>query len=294
MKFIRILNDKLYFINEVDELGFSIENPMFIPDEYLEKQEFVILRTCFGFGDWGIITSLPKKIKIKYPNCKIYLPSIKLLNKIFGNRALFDNTYKTVLSLFDNNPYIDGYVDSVKGDIFHDHYRIYDPKNINEPLIKQILKFWQINDFTDIQPELYFSKEEIKLGDEIINLHINENKFGCLLLSNRFGTEPNGKFNESIYNKEVKLIKKLLKENPFPYFYWTYKPISETEFDFINKILDMRNINIRIQLYIKSKAHINIGNQSGMSEMVPRYSTVYEIPRGYPIKSNFVEGITYV
>lgn len=165
MKFIRILNDTPYYINDTTELGFSIENPMAIPDEYLAKQEFVILRTCFGFGDWGIITSLPRKLKIKYPNCKIYLPSIQLLNKIFGNRGLFDNTYKLVLSLFNNNPYIDGYVDSVNGDIFHDHYRIYDPHNLNEPLMKQILRFWQINDFTDIQPELYFSKEEIELGD---------------------------------------------------------------------------------------------------------------------------------
>lgn len=293
MNFLRIVDNKLYNLGSVKELGFSIKTPMYIPDEYLEKQEFVIMRSCFGIGDWGIISNFPKKIKQKYPNSKVYIPSKKLLESIFGKRELFNNTYDTVLSLFDNNPYVDGKIDSVQGDIFHDHYRIYDDENINEPLLKQILRFWKIDDHTDLQPSLYFSKEEIELGNKIIKEHVGNNDFGCLLLSNRFGTQK-GKFDDKTYKHDVHSIKKLLNEHKYPYFYWSYIPINETEFDFINKALDMRHISLRIQLYIKTKAKINIGNQCGTSEIIPRYSKVYESQRQFPIKSNFVEGIIYV
>ena len=57
-------------------LLIPLEDPYFIPDEYLDKKEFIILRTCFGLGDWGIISSFPRKLKEKYPDCKVYTPSL--------------------------------------------------------------------------------------------------------------------------------------------------------------------------------------------------------------------------
>ena len=47
----------------MEKLGFEESEGLRIPDEYLEKQEFIIMRTCFGLGDWGIISSLPKLLK---------------------------------------------------------------------------------------------------------------------------------------------------------------------------------------------------------------------------------------
>jgi hypothetical protein len=56
----------------------------------------------------------------------------------------------------------------------------------------------------------------------------------------------------------------------------------------------MKHINLRIQLYIKSKAKVNISNQCGANHMVVRYSKCYEIQRQFPIAHNFVDGEIYV
>ena len=79
-----------------------------------------------------------------------------------------------------------------------------------------------------------------------------------------------------------------------PYFYWTYKPISDIGFNFINGVLDMHNMDLRMQLYIKSKAKLNISNQCGTNQMVARYSDCYEIQRQFPIAHNLVKGETYL
>ena len=86
----------------------------------------------------------------------------------------------------------------------------------------------------------------------------------------------------------------VLYENRVPYFYWSYKQLIDTPFNFINKALDMRHIDIRIQLYIKSKAKLNLSNQCGTNHMVVRYSTCYESQRQYPIKHNIVKGEIYL
>ena len=150
MIFWRILDNKVYAVNETDKLGFEESEGLRIPDEYLQKQEFIIMRTCFGIGDWGILTAMPRLLKQKYPNCKIYLPSCDLLEELFGDiqrgsnaPKSWDSPFKTCLSVFDNNPYIDGYKDKIDGEIFHDHYRIYSNTNLAVPLVEQILKFWQ-------------------------------------------------------------------------------------------------------------------------------------------------------
>ena len=83
MIFWRIVDNNLYQINEVKRLGFEESEGLRIPDEYLDKQQFTIMRTCFGIGDWGIISAMPRLLKQKYPNCKIYLPSEKLLSELF-------------------------------------------------------------------------------------------------------------------------------------------------------------------------------------------------------------------
>jgi hypothetical protein len=89
-------------------------------------------------------------------------------------------------------------------------------------------------------------------------------------------------------------MSKVLKDNPLPYFYYTLKPIKKTPFDFIDKSLDMRHIDLRIQLYIKSRAKVNVANQCGTNHLMVRYSECYESQRQYPIAHNFVEGEIYL
>jgi len=288
MIFWRILDNKLYPIQEVKKLGFEEAEGLRIPDEYLNQQEFTVFRTAWGIGDWGIISAIPRLLKQKYPNCKVYVPSAKLVKNLFNldTNIMYD--------IFQNNPYVDEFKDKIEGEIFHDHYRIYNTKNLNIPLTEQMLKFWQFseNEYKDSQPEIYWSDKEKELGDRIIEKYIGEREFGSLLISERFGTQF-GKYDKVSYDNDNKKIIKLLNNNKLPYFYWTHKPLNQFNFDFIENILDMHNMDLRLQLYIKSRAKINIGNQCGTNHCIARYSNVHEIQRQSILGHNFVKGETY-
>ena len=83
MVFWRILDNILNQVDNKDKMGFSNSDSLFIPDEYLENQIFTVMRTAFGIGDWGVISAMPRLLKEKYPDCKVYIPSVKLLEKLF-------------------------------------------------------------------------------------------------------------------------------------------------------------------------------------------------------------------
>lgn len=285
MVFWRIYNNKLYPIQNVDNLGFEKSEALYIPDEYLKQEIFVITRTCLGIGDWGVISAMPRLLKQKYPNCKIYLPSEDLLKSLFQPYAAewlksWTNPYETVKYVFANNPYIDGYTDSVEGDIFHDHYRIYDKDNPEIPLLEQMLDFWQFTDEerADSSPELYFTEEERREGDNIISPY-RSSGFGALLISNRFD-----------YVRDFEFIQKALdKYKNLPYLYWSKDKETLNLFD-ANCVLDLNNIPIRIQMYIKTQADVLIGSMSGADIMYPRYTKVYMAPRLGGFGSNIVKG----
>ena len=287
--FYRILDNELHIVDNVAQLGFEKSEGLRIPDEYLDKREFMVMRTAHGIGDWGIISAMPRLLKEKYSDCKVYVPSKKLLKKLFGH--VHDNVHV----VFDNNPFVDEFVDEIKGDVFHDHYRIYDKNNPNIPLIKQMLEFWDFTDkeMMDSQPEMYWSFEEQELGNSIIREAADDSEFGCLLISDRFGTQY-GKHHQETYDKDVQNFMNILTEYQIPYFYYTAKPIEKTEFNWINKLLDMRHIDLRVQLYIKSRAKINLSNQCGTNQMMVRYSKCFESQRQFPISHNFVEGEIYL
>ena len=285
--FMRIADNSLYNAGEVYKLGFEKSKRLRIPDEYLNTQKFIVMRAASGIGDWGIISAMPRLLKQKYPDCKVYVPSKKMLVKLFGEH------HNNVHIVFDNNPYVDDFVDEIKGEVFHDHYRIYDRDKPNIPLITQMLIFWQfsVEEMKDSQPEMYWFDKEIELGDAIIKEYVGDKEFGCLLISDRFGTQY-GKHNEKSYNNDYSKASKLLEENQLPYFYWSHKPLNDIGFGSIDKALDMRHMDLRLQLYIKSKAKVNIGNQCGTTQCIVRYSDCISIQRQFPIGSNIIKGET--
>ena len=296
MIFFRVLDDKLFTVGEVDELGFENSESLRIPDEYLEKQEFTVMRMCHGIGDWGIISAMPKLLKKKYPNCKVYLPSVKLLEKLSGemkdNWGTWDNPFNNVHYIFDNNPYVDGYKDYIIDEIFHDHYRIYDKDKKDIPLTKQMLKFWQFEDseYEDYYPELYFSDEERQIGNDIIDRSVGKDEFGGLLITNRFESSG-GRYDEESNKMLMNVL--LEKCGDLPFFYWTYKKPEELPITF-NKGFDMRHVSTRIQLYIRTKAKLNIGTHCGFLDCVSRYSKVFQIQRVFPLNQNIIEAEYYV
>tara|TARA_B100001093_G_C26746305_1_gene979007 strand:- start:601 stop:1440 length:840 start_codon:yes stop_codon:yes gene_type:complete len=279
MVFWRTYNNKVYPTQEVNMLGFQLNDPSYIPNEYLEKQNFVVLRTCFGVGDWGIISAFPRKLKEKYPNCKVWIPSPKLLKEMFGhleqNWSSWSSPFQVVHTIFDNNPHIDGFIDSFEGDAFNDHYRITDGSDT--PLMEELLRFWQFNNFDNIEPELYFTDKEIKLSKQIIKEHC-DGKFGTLLISNRYKNE--GK----------KLIQQKLDEYNLPMFYWTSKKDSGFKF---KRALDLRHVDTRIQLCIKTLATFNVGNQTGVNDTIANYVPTYTVPRG-KLGSNYIKSEIYL
>ena len=289
MLFNRIFDNKLHVVGEVDNLGFDESEGLRIPDKYLENKEFVICRGAQGIGDWGVISAMPRLLKEKYPDCKVKIPSSKMIQNLFGVESNISEL------IFSNNPYVDFFVDFYEDEIYHDHYRIYDTEVTDVPLIKQMLKFWQFeeSEMEDCRPEMYWSDEEKELGDGIIKQVVGDKAFGGLLVSDRFGTQY-GNHNELTLKNETYKITKILKENPLPCFYWTYKPIGETPFFFTNTALDMRNMDLRIQLYIRSKAKLNVGNQCGTLQTISRYSKLYTVQRQFPIAHNYVDGEIYL
>jgi hypothetical protein len=227
---------------------------------------------------------MPRLLKQKYPNCTIKIPSQTLLENLFKPYATewlrsWKNPYETMEYIFKNNPYVDGYVDNVEGDIFHDHYRIYDKDNPEIPLLEQMLEFWQFTpeEYLDSSPELYFTKEEKEEGDNIIKQYGSEG-FGTLLISNRF---------DLLRDKEF--IQKSLNKYKLPYFYWV-KDLSILSVFNAEYVLDLKSIPIRIQMYIKTQADVVIGNMSGADIMFPRYTKVYMAPREEGFNENIVKG----
>ena len=291
--FFRLNEKGLSWAGEVENLGFSNKDPRYIPTEYLEKGEFVLFRMANGFGDWGILSAMPRLLKEKYPDCKIYLPSEKLIKQCFpkevDNWNHWPNPEKNVERVYKNNPYIDGYTDKVENEVFHDHYRVYNEEDINEPLINQVLKFWKFSDeeLIDNQPELYWDEDEKAEGNSIIEKYFGKEDFGGLILSN---TDIGSDNYSGDAEEKLKVILKEYSNLKFVYYG------EKTPYDFVNVGLNLKDLetSIRVQLYIRSKAKINLGYSSSMFDVLPRYVDITYIPVRQGMKSNTVKGIKYL
>ncbi len=293
--FIRISDNKIYNLGPTQKLGWPKSNRFQIPDEYIENGEFMVMRLCNGLGDWGIISALPRMLKEKYPHCKVYLPSKKMIKSIFGESQgwkHWPNPEKNVERIFQNNPYVDKFVDRIEGEIFHDHYRIYEDNPTS--LIEQMLLFWGFTDEECInyEPELYFNDKEKEKGDEIIKKYFGDKEFGGFICSN--SQLEKGKFWEDERDNN---IKNELKKHSLKYVYYGGINIEETPFsDYIDISLDFNKtqIPLRIQLYIRSKAKINIGYQSSMFELICRYSQVICTEMNGGVRENKFDIIEYI
>ena len=310
--FFRMVNDTLYGISK-ERLGFNSDDPSFIPDEYLDKQKFMVMRTCHGIGDWALLSAMPRLLKQKYPDSKVYIPSRKLLKKIFGDMldtwgyGTFDVSTITEL-VFQNNPYVDGFVDEFKDEVFHDHYKIYDPRNDKIPVLEQMLKFWQFDEseIDDTRPEFYLSDIETKQVQHF-KKHYSLTKYGYISVSSTFEKTANS-------NILIDSIKECQKTWPdMKWLYYGENPLLESSFTFLNNVIEVKNLNlsIREQQSLKVNADYNFGNETGMNLWTSKYSKTYVLGntqygplhgkakqgviRKYPFKSgNFVRGVEYL
>tara|TARA_R100000773_G_C4218230_1_gene116723 strand:- start:643 stop:1572 length:930 start_codon:yes stop_codon:yes gene_type:complete len=306
--FFRILNNKLYGIPS-ENIGFPVTNPSYIPDDYLENGEFVVMRTCHGIGDWCIISAMPRLLKEKYPNCKVYIPNSNMLKTIFGDMlnnwgyGTFDSSTISEV-VFNNNPFVDEFIDGYNGEIFHDHYRIFDENNDKISLTKQMMTFWQFNDeeMIDTSPDFYPTKDEC----ETTSLFLLDNKiskYSYISVSSTFG-------NTAESNLLIDKIKQV--DEDMRWLYYGEAPLKNTSLNFLDAIeLKDLNFSIREQQTLKINAEYNFGNETGMNLWTPKYSKTYVIGNKYygpihggknqgkirkrPFKSgNFIDGVKYL
>lgn len=274
-----IKDNQIKTIAKVTKLGTNDKIPM----SYLERGEYVVLRTLPALGDWAFLTPMPRLLKEKYPDCKVYLPSLEFLEKTLGFTkkqfaTTWNNPLENVYKIFHNNPYVDGFKDEIDGVVYHDMYRSLDNQE-RIPLLERMLRFWRFEpeECLDSNPEIYFTEETKRIGDEIIEEIAGNQPYGYLMITGRF----------TYHDIYVHGIMAKLMEYDLPYFYDLPVDIEKTRFNFIDKLCevdfntfgDYEDMDIMVKLYIKANAEVNIGNQTGVTDCICRYSDVFVTPR---------------
>jgi len=290
---------------ETNKLGFSTNNPKFISEEYLNKQFFILFRTCHSFGDWVIISAIPHLLKEKYPNSTICIPSPECISKFYSPENWLNrnsNPFDNVIQIYENNPYVDGMIDEVPEGmpVYHDHFRIYDEKNPNIPLTEQMLKFWKFDpkEITDSAPELYWTDEEKMIGDQVIGDTFDKEPFGFLYIDDSFYEGPISQFPSLDIKRQI--IQSNINEfdSNIEWLYYAGKHISETHYKTHSRTVDVRSmgVSLRIQNYIKSKSKVVIGHQGGYgTDCMSRYTECRVIPLyASVINEHFIRTTKYI
>lgn len=278
------LNEYFQSIAEVSKLGFPNTSDIRIPNEYLDNQKFILFRTCHSYGDWVLISAIPRLLKQKYPNCIVVIPSPKCISNYFSPNNWHhkhENPFNNVIEIFKNNPYVDGMIDELPEGmpVYHDHFRIYDENNSSIPISRQMLKFWGFTDeeMEDCQPELYWDDEEITSGNSIIKKLFGSDEFGFLYIDDTFFYHIN--LDKDAINLKRSLIQREMNKYNLPWLYYSGNDafIYNTNSMCIN-VKDLK-ISLRVQNYIKSKSKVVIGHQGGYgTDCMPRYTDCYVIP----------------
>lgn len=302
MRYWRIFNDELIDCGEVDKLGSPLDNPsqLNIPKDY--DGPIAITRGCFSVGDWGIISGLPYALKQIYPKCQVLFPNSNWIQHVFGRffeqgwgKNIWEEPWNNPGVVLKNNPYIDLFFDvgEIEGEVFTDHQRVYSPNS--EPLVEQMLRFLGASEneikSIDSRPQLFFTNEEEKIGDQILSTYIKDKRYGTLLVASSIPSLP------IPWSKEIEhgIIEEVKQNKDLTYFYYCQDDIENTSFNFIKGInIKDLNIPVRIQLYLKTKAYINIGYQSGINDSVGTRTTKIVTSTPYDdVGSNIGRGTKY-
>ena len=288
----RIIKDRIVSDGiQRDRLGYPLSEikPVF-PKDY--DGWFPFTRLCFSLGDWAVISGLPGALKSKYPKLKFALPSKNYLKTTVGNVIGqwgygSNDPLDYIDYIFKNNPHIDyrfevGDFDS----IFTDHERAY-TDDLNIPLVEQILLRFGFTQEElkniDSRPNLFFDQ------DEIPNPEFKK-EYGCLLFATRID-KLKGKWDDKYLLEEAR------KYKDTPVYYYSEFELKDTEWDELFPIrynFADRNLNLRQQMIIKSRAKFNIGYQAGINDAISRFSNNIFLTPYDDIKENIIRGVNYI
>lgn len=293
--FHRIYNNQIYPVAHVDRLGWSTDEEYFLPpDEYFERGEFVIHRGCNSIGDWGIITALPRILKEKYPSCKVYITSENFTERLYGPAnanpqnvwGIWSNPYLHVRNCFNNNPYVDAFIDSYDGEIYHDHFRIKNHLLVNDPLVLQMARFHKIEMGldTDYIPEVYFSDEEIERFEAFRQQYFGNDDYGAFSIRNVDGMNMDG-WIDAVQQKLDKY-----KDLPFMYYCNMNHAFN------VNGVLNAHGLDTRLLMYMVCNSKVATGMQTGLYDTCSRYTLVDIISgarREEDVNEHFLSSINY-
>jgi hypothetical protein len=312
----KINNDRLYDTGEVPYLGVLYEKIQngeveTLPENY--DGWFPFMRMCFSIGDLGITSGIFEALKKKYPNIKIAFASKNYVNHIFGANWMdkwnynSDNTGAGNIDVvMANNPYIDKIFDVGEFDVvFTDHDRAYTNlihdgdmiRSCDEPLAEQILRRFGFTD-DDIQnidsrPKLYFTQSEVENCERIIEKHIGNYDYGCLLFASRLE-----RYKNRVWEGEEYLFPYLDDYKNKPVFYYTEYPLEGTKWsEYFNTRINFAELGLtlREQIYIKSKALFNVGYQAGITDLSSGMgSNIITLSPHRTIRENCIRGTQYV
>lgn len=294
--FFRIVNNRVVDAEPVNTLGWNTNEEHFTaPEEYIEKGQFIIYRTVFGVGDWGIILSMPRLLKQAYPQCKVYIPSRQLLESTWGHSNRHNNwlnPYDIPTELFKNNPYVDGIVDEWNTEIYHDHFRLTDG-SVNDSLVLQMLRFHgvNVNQNTDYLPDLFFSDIEKEQFETIKQSTFGNSKYIAFSARRSLQELSDAHSNVSKAEYLLSLVSQLTKE-------YTDTPsltFNSTGLDFnLNTKLSAEGIPLRLLLYLISHADYAIGQQTGVYDTCSRYTKVKVVPHSNELAENYLKSVNYI
>lgn len=291
-------------VGNVSKLGYTDTSDNRIPLEYLDNRQFVLFRTCHSYGDWVLLSAIPRLLKQKYPDCTVVIPSPDCLAKYFSPDAWHHkhtDPFKNVVEIFKNNPYVDGMIDSIPNGlaIYHDHFRIYNDVNPNIPIAEQMLKYWRFddNELLDSQPELYWDVDEIEQGNQLINKYFGNDEYGFLYIDDVFFIETQNELREPLKLKRERIQAEINKHtNAWIYYYNDRIEPMPYKFNSLAVNVNELNCSLRVQNYIKSKSKLVIGHQGGYgTDCMPRYTDCFVVPIAYNhINEHIVRNSTYM
>tara|TARA_Y100000385_G_C13082524_1_gene634711 strand:- start:252 stop:1229 length:978 start_codon:yes stop_codon:yes gene_type:complete len=311
-----IKNDKIHDLGvEVPYLGIPYDqiknnNIETLPENY--DGWFPFMRMCYSIGDLAIISGIFEALKTKYPKIKIAWPSNEYIDHILGEGYISrwdynkDVTAKTnIETIIGNNPHIDKIFNVGDFDlIFTDHDRSYTSlihdgemvRSCDEPLAEQILRRFGFTDEDikniDSKPKVYFTDEEIDKCNNIIEEHIGNFDYGCLLFAGRLEQFKGRWENDYLLFNDAK------KFSNTPVFVYSQYDLNNTEWDnfFPNRISFAElGLSIREQIYIKQKSKFNIGYQGGVTEASSGgTSKMVSLCPYKTIRENCVRGSKYI
>lgn len=295
MKFFRIVNTEIVAAEDCELLGWPLHGDHYvIPDESFEKKKFLIYRTAFGVGDWGIITAMPRMLKEAYPDATVHIPSSQMLHNTFGpsNRhGGWMNPYDIPTQLFMNNPYVDSVVDSWDDEIYHDHFRVYDNVD-NDPVVLQMLRFHKVDVTNNMNyiPELYFGEQEVERYRKVQQQHFGTDPYVAFSARRSYAELKEANQSEVIADKLFSRLHEIADD----YRKYPAMVYNGTEYDFnLQQNMNMDNIPLRQLLYLLSEAHAVVGQQTGIFDTCCRYTNVDVVPHSNHIAENYLHAVNY-